>query len=734
MHTRAVTQQEIELDEAATEGDIKKVKELITAGVNVNCLIPWDERIELTPLMRASQYGHENVVRALIDADANIHYKPKSKHTALHLAAQFGRWRIVNILLAQGAHVNEKNELGSALNSASICGDYEIADRMFPMGETKIIPVDNAFITKHSPIPVTHRTLKTIKILISGGAEVTQAILDQAVRLGRIRAVDVMLEEMAKKAIKDQSVADCLTYWDRLIQQLQSTPQLNRPSAEVIKGTLDVIIQGINYFYTKTLYLYEPIVSILNEFCHCKIYNSNKSLRADVRSAFAAALEKKIKAIIKEKDLEELNDKLNELAYIRCVLEPIQGKSRFTDEKTAMTMVKRLITDLEKAIKTLTPVSDIADEDAAIENEQEAHDSTETKVESETDDSTESEVESKTMQPTPASILSTSPQTLFAAKDFDPAFLDALSRSIASGNIHYLKDKIASTNHPADLLKKRVTTYQENGVYFEKDKAIAIPFAHNPGHYKYSKKTLLQILLMNAEFEKAIQIGVHLTPQEREDQFLEIFPDKEIITYDFKLEDAEALLKTVFEALSNDTGISGNNLDRMSEATREALTQLQAYAKPTHKKNAGLVFDPAFYASALALRNSEEAKALFTADKAKEFFWLVRVEEWLAACLGSRYLRAHAHGVSIKINHENCELADGSKYHLYGRTMDSIPGFNCYIDIFGEAHNTLPTNTMGDSIRIRAADLFFKIMAKVDEAGEDMREKFLQTQNNQPRR
>jgi hypothetical protein len=103
---------------AARYGSLKALRYLISAGANVNARTPAGE----TALMLASYFSegsrsgdgsgaHEQVVRTLVEAGANLENEPHH-YTPLAYAAYQGHDRIVRYLIERGARVNGDAEDG----------------------------------------------------------------------------------------------------------------------------------------------------------------------------------------------------------------------------------------------------------------------------------------------------------------------------------------------------------------------------------------------------------------------------------------------------------------------------------------------------------------------------------------------------------------------------------------------------------------------------------------------
>lgn len=283
-----------------------------------------------------------------------------------------------------------------------------------------------------------------------------------------------------------------------------------------------------------------------------------------------------------------------------------------------------------------------------------------------------------------------------------------------------------------DLLSCRGTICHPNRTYIAGQASTNIPFQQNLGRYQYVDRTAWQIAVMNEEYEEAERMGEFMTDEEKQNQFAEIFPDGEIKKQGFDLEVATQLLQNVFDAIASDGSIDGDDLTKMNQATRDALTKLYQYAKPNsnQKHQTGLVFDASFYLAAQKMYDTDACYA----NKFKYFwdkysFWCIRVEEMLAGCLGTGYLRAHAPG----IDHEpaprrGCFLHDGSSYFAFRRSSLKLPGVSFFVGPYGmECDASRATRAHGYSAGLATPTaLIYKSFyeAKLEER-DNFREQFM---------
>jgi ankyrin repeat protein len=151
------------LCQAAKEGDIEKVKTLISKGAYVNIR---DLR-GCTPLSEAAEQGHLNIVKLLVAKGADVNAENTWRHgTPLYLAARKGNKNLVQFLIDNGAELN--------------------AGKIFYMS-----PFDRPDFERHK---------KWAELLVAEGADIT---IHQAVLLGDLERVKTLIKSRADVNIED---------------------------------------------------------------------------------------------------------------------------------------------------------------------------------------------------------------------------------------------------------------------------------------------------------------------------------------------------------------------------------------------------------------------------------------------------------------------------------------------------------------------------------------------------
>ena len=106
------SQNEKMMIKAAKKGDVAAVKQLLKADKDLTNAKDTDDS---TPLHCAAWKGHVEVVKALLDAGADINAKSQNDHygdTPLHAASHGNQKEVVKVLIERGANLNSKNTIG----------------------------------------------------------------------------------------------------------------------------------------------------------------------------------------------------------------------------------------------------------------------------------------------------------------------------------------------------------------------------------------------------------------------------------------------------------------------------------------------------------------------------------------------------------------------------------------------------------------------------------------------
>ena len=106
-------------------------KLLLTKGMDINAQDSYGQ----TPLLVAAKCGHESAVRLILQNDAEVHVENDNGETALYWAARNGHRIIVQLLIAEGAGVMTKdNEGWTALDWAVIGGKNDVVRMLLAEG------------------------------------------------------------------------------------------------------------------------------------------------------------------------------------------------------------------------------------------------------------------------------------------------------------------------------------------------------------------------------------------------------------------------------------------------------------------------------------------------------------------------------------------------------------------------------------------------------------------------
>ena len=199
---------------ASQSGSVESVEMLLRAGA----LLDVKDNMGRTALMWAQVtpghpgYSNPEVVRALVNAGANVNLTDVDGVTALILAARADLTESIKLLLAKGAQVNAKDRWGnSPLTSAFDSHYYAHSD------------------STHHPALSTIKTLLTAGADIQTGNSVGIPVLMLAARTNSVEALKMLLEAGAQISATDQKGRTVLMYekWSYM------------PSVEVFRILID---------------------------------------------------------------------------------------------------------------------------------------------------------------------------------------------------------------------------------------------------------------------------------------------------------------------------------------------------------------------------------------------------------------------------------------------------------------------------------------------------------------
>ena len=205
-----------DLIQAAANGDIAKVNQLLDRGVNVNAVFARDdfELSGMTALMAAAHRGQPNTVAQLIKRGAKVNLKRYTGDTALLLAAGTGNLQTIKILLAAGANPNVKvtsfhaGELTPLIVATHTGGPDRVQIVTALLDAKAQINPKGTF--GMSPLMNAVEDLEILKLLIARGANVNQknfrgaTALMGAAAAGPPEVVRYLLEKGADANARDK--------------------------------------------------------------------------------------------------------------------------------------------------------------------------------------------------------------------------------------------------------------------------------------------------------------------------------------------------------------------------------------------------------------------------------------------------------------------------------------------------------------------------------------------------
>ncbi|MGK0316369.1 MAG: ankyrin repeat protein [Saprospiraceae bacterium] len=132
-----VEKPKIGIQAAIISNNLEIVKQHIEAGTDINMK---DQMSGSTPLISAATFGKTDIIKALIDAKADLSIKNNDGATALHSAAFFCRIEIVQLLINAKADKTIKNNFGMTARE-SVMGPFTEIKPIYEMLQQQLSPL-----------------------------------------------------------------------------------------------------------------------------------------------------------------------------------------------------------------------------------------------------------------------------------------------------------------------------------------------------------------------------------------------------------------------------------------------------------------------------------------------------------------------------------------------------------------------------------------------------------------
>jgi ankyrin repeat protein len=201
---------------ASEKGHLEIVKYLLENGADTNA----KNKFELTPLFSAAENGNLELAEMLIEHKADVNAFSQFFGTALHRAVYMGHPEVAKYLLEKGAEVTAQNSTGTVLHTAALLGRPNLARLLIENGADVnsknsggITPLYYAISTGKD------RSSELAMLFINNGADVNAAdkdgtsVLMMAVQQGYPEVVKKLIMKGADKTIRSLDTGQSLLHF-----------------------------------------------------------------------------------------------------------------------------------------------------------------------------------------------------------------------------------------------------------------------------------------------------------------------------------------------------------------------------------------------------------------------------------------------------------------------------------------------------------------------------------------
>lgn len=193
-----------ELCSAAKDGELNKIKLLLSKGCDVNAKNKYGK----LALTTAAYWGHLEIVKFILELGVDVDQPDADGNTALMSAARKPQIELIKFLLSRGSNPNKKTHSGAtALMSVAICEGMQPAKSEDYSKVAKLLLLfgaDPNLFDKSGATALIRslfdKRVEFIKLLLQAGADPTIGNLSgrNAIEIAKDRAFDHQYEEIAQ--------------------------------------------------------------------------------------------------------------------------------------------------------------------------------------------------------------------------------------------------------------------------------------------------------------------------------------------------------------------------------------------------------------------------------------------------------------------------------------------------------------------------------------------------------